>query len=55
MSSVIDKAMMNMRLEEEDLPFDLPDLLQFSSCEKNGISLMGRLLNPIVKVFQISF
>lgn len=46
MSSAMDKAMMAMSLEEEDLPFDMPDLPQFSSCEKNVLSLVGRLLNP---------
>lgn len=46
MSSVLDKKMMNMCLEKIDLSFDLPDLPQYSSCEKNVLSLMGRLLNP---------
>ena len=48
MSSAMDKAIMAMSLEEEeeDLPFDLPDLPEFSSCERNAVSLVGRLLNP---------
>ena len=32
--------------DEEDSPFDLPDLPEFSSCERNAVSLVGRLLNP---------
>ncbi|CAD5327089.1 unnamed protein product [Arabidopsis thaliana] len=50
MSSAMDKAMMAMSLDEEDLPFDMPDLPQFSSCENNVLSLIGRLLNPQCQV-----
>ncbi|XP_024013162.1 uncharacterized protein LOC112087477 [Eutrema salsugineum] len=32
--------------EEEDVPFMLPDLPQFSSSERNKMSIMGRTLNP---------
>ncbi|KAL9308332.1 hypothetical protein AtEden1_Chr1g0038841 [Arabidopsis thaliana] len=48
MSSAMDKAMLAMSLqeEEEDQPFDMPDLPEFSSCERNALSLVGRLLNP---------
>ncbi|XP_023635785.1 uncharacterized protein LOC111829919 [Capsella rubella] len=46
MSSAMDKALMAMSLEEEEAPFDMPDLPQFSSCEMNELSLIGRLLNP---------
>ncbi|EFH52087.1 predicted protein [Arabidopsis lyrata subsp. lyrata] len=46
MSSAMDKAMMAMSLEEEDIPFDMPDLPEFSSCERNVLSLVGRTLNP---------
>ncbi|KAG7591372.1 Endonuclease/exonuclease/phosphatase superfamily [Arabidopsis thaliana x Arabidopsis arenosa] len=46
MSAAIDKALMAMSLEEEEVPFDLPDRPEFSACEKNEISLIGRLLNP---------
>ncbi|KAG7565144.1 Reverse transcriptase domain [Arabidopsis suecica] len=42
----MDKAMMAMSLEEEDIPFDMPDLPEFSSCERNVLSLVGRTLNP---------
>lgn len=35
-----------MCIEEEDLPFDLPDLPQYCSSEKNTLSIMGRILNP---------
>lgn len=46
MSSAMDKAMLAMSLEEEDVPFDMPDLPEFSSCERNVLSLVGRTLNP---------
>lgn len=46
MSAAMDKALMALSLDEEDLPFDLPDLPQYRSCEKNTLSLVGRLLNP---------
>lgn len=42
----MDKALMAMSLEDDDLPFEMPDLPQFSSCENNVLSLIGRLLNP---------
>lgn len=37
---------MSLQEEEEDQPFDMPDLPEFSSCERNALSLVGRLLNP---------
>ncbi|KAG7572675.1 Reverse transcriptase zinc-binding domain [Arabidopsis suecica] len=46
MSSAMDKAMMAMSLEEEDVPFDMPNLPEYSSCERNVLSLVGRTLNP---------
>ncbi|XP_010451660.1 PREDICTED: uncharacterized protein LOC104733809 [Camelina sativa] len=46
MSSAMDKALMAMSIEEEDLPFDMPDLPEYSSCERNVLSLVGRTLNP---------
>lgn len=46
MSSSLDRALLAMTIEEEDEPFDLPDLPQYSSCQNNSISLIGRLLNP---------
>ncbi|XP_023634815.1 uncharacterized protein LOC111829592 [Capsella rubella] len=48
MSSAMDKALMAMSLEEEeeDLPFQMPDLPEFLSVERNVISLIGRTLNP---------
>lgn len=48
MSSKLDHAMMNMNLnlEEEDEPFDLPDLPEFCSNEQNALSIIGRILNP---------
>lgn len=46
MSHAMDKAMMALSLEEEDEPFDMPSLPQFSSCERNNRSIIGRILNP---------
>ncbi|XP_023640355.1 uncharacterized protein LOC111831078 [Capsella rubella] len=43
----MDKALMAMSLEEEeDTPFDMLDLPEFSSSQRNVLSLVGRLLNP---------
>ncbi|XP_024009554.1 uncharacterized protein LOC112084588 [Eutrema salsugineum] len=46
MSSAMDKALMAMSLEEEEVPFDLPDTPAYCSSDKNEFSLIGRLLNP---------
>lgn len=46
MSAAMDKALMALSLEEEYLPFNMPDLPQYRSCEKNSVSVVGRLLNP---------
>ncbi|KAL0695651.1 hypothetical protein Bca4012_062831 [Brassica carinata] len=46
MSAAMDKALMAMSLEEEDVPFVMPDLPEYSSSEWNVTSLIGRLLNP---------
>lgn len=46
MASGIAKVMIDLSLEEEDLPYNLPDLSEFCSIEKNTLSLIGRLLNP---------
>lgn len=46
MSSAMDKALMAMSLEEDDEPFELPDLPEYSSNEINKLSLIGRILNP---------
>lgn len=46
MSAAMDKALMAMSLEEVDVPFEMPDLPQFRSYERNNLSLVGRLLNP---------
>lgn len=45
MSHAMDKAMMALSLDDEDEPFNLPDLPQFRSCERNSRSLIGRILN----------
>lgn len=47
MSAAMDKALMAMSLEEEeeDIPFEMPDLPEFMSKERNAISLIGRTLN----------
>ncbi|KAG7589022.1 Zinc knuckle CX2CX4HX4C [Arabidopsis suecica] len=42
----MDRAMMAMSLEEEDIPLDMPDLPEYSSSKENELSLVGRLLNP---------
>lgn len=49
MSSAMDKALMAMSLEEEDEPFDMPDLPQFKSTQRNKLSIIGRILNPSVQ------
>lgn len=35
-----------MSLDEEEVPFDLQDLPQFSAIESNKLSIIGRTLNP---------
>ncbi|XP_018474042.1 uncharacterized protein LOC108845310 [Raphanus sativus] len=47
MSAAMDKALMAMSLEEEDEPFDLPDLPDYCSHDTNKLSLIGRILNPM--------
>lgn len=46
MSHAMDKAMMALSLEHDDEPFDMPDLPEFKSSERNSRSLIGRILNP---------
>ncbi|KAG7533504.1 hypothetical protein ISN45_Aa08g011310 [Arabidopsis thaliana x Arabidopsis arenosa] len=47
MSSAMDKALMAMSLEEEEeILFDMPNLPEFMSMERNVLSLVGRTLNP---------
>lgn len=46
MSHAMDKAMMALSLEEEDELFDMPDLPEFKSSERNARNLIGRTLNP---------
>lgn len=46
MSLAMDKALMALSLEEEETPFAMPELPEFSSAEANKLSLMGRILNP---------
>ncbi|XP_013617135.1 PREDICTED: uncharacterized protein LOC106323583 [Brassica oleracea var. oleracea] len=42
----MDKALMAMSLEDDDdVPFIMPNLPEFSSTERNKRSLIGRLLN----------
>ncbi|CAL9248680.1 unnamed protein product [Arabidopsis halleri] len=51
MSSAMDKALMAMSLEEEDIPFDMPNLPEFSSCERNvltkAISSLADLIGQV--------
>lgn len=42
----IDKVFESISLEEEEVPFDLPDLPQYCALERNKMSIMGRTLNP---------
>ncbi|XP_013617760.1 PREDICTED: uncharacterized protein LOC106324316 [Brassica oleracea var. oleracea] len=43
----MDKAMLALSLtEDDDAPFNLPDLPQYYATERNANSLIGRLLNP---------
>lgn len=46
MSLAMDKALMALSLDEEDVPFVMPELPGFSSAEENKLSLIGRILNP---------
>ncbi|XP_048628438.1 uncharacterized protein LOC125598285 [Brassica napus] len=46
MSLAMDKALMALSLDEEDVPFVMSDLPEFSSAEENKLSLIGRILNP---------
>lgn len=46
MSASIDRALMEMSLEEVDEPFTMPDLPEFCSSERNVMSIVGRLLTP---------
>lgn len=46
MSVAMDRALMALTLEEEEEPFIMPDLPEFTSVEENRLSLMGRILNP---------
>lgn len=46
MSLAMDNAVMTLSLDEEDMLFAMPDLLEFSLAEENKTSLMGRILNP---------
>lgn len=46
MTSSIDKVLCVMTLEEDEEPYEMPDLPQFSSSENNVMSIVDRLLNP---------
>uniref|UniRef100_A0A1J3DP81 DUF4283 domain-containing protein n=1 Tax=Noccaea caerulescens TaxID=107243 RepID=A0A1J3DP81_NOCCA len=46
MSAAMDRAMMAMSIEEEDKPLVIPNRPEYSSCENNALSLVGRILNP---------
>ncbi|XP_024011346.1 uncharacterized protein LOC112086605 [Eutrema salsugineum] len=46
MSASMDHAMMTLSMEEEEIPFDMPDLLDYCSSEDNVQSIIGRLSNP---------
>lgn len=46
MSLAMDKSLMALSLDEEEVPFAMPELPEFSSAEENKLNLMGRILNP---------
>lgn len=46
MSLAMDKALMALSLDEEEVPFAMPELPEFSSAEENKLNLMVRILNP---------
>ncbi|XP_018488169.1 uncharacterized protein LOC108858796 [Raphanus sativus] len=46
MTANLDKALLDMSLEEDDEPYVLPDRPEYFSTERNSCSLIGRLLNP---------
>lgn len=46
MSTSLDKFLTGLSLEEIDEPYDLPDLPELCSSEKNSLSVIGRILNP---------
>lgn len=46
MSAAMDRALMALSLEEEEIPFEMPDLPGFFLNEKNKLSLVGRMRNP---------
>ena len=37
---------MEMSLDDKYGPFEMPDLPKLMSCERNKLSLIGRVLNP---------
>lgn len=41
MKAAMDRGMMNMKLDEEDIHFDMLDTPEFSSAEDNMRSLIG--------------
>lgn len=49
MAGALDKALLEMSLEEDDEPYVLPDRPEYYSTERNSMSLIGRLLNPQCK------
>ncbi|XP_018454030.1 uncharacterized protein LOC108825202 [Raphanus sativus] len=50
----MDKAMMALSLDEDDVPFEMPNLSQFRLSERNARSLIGRILNPdYQKMFRV--
>lgn len=43
----MDKALLALSLkDDDDAPFDLPDLPQYFATDRNACSIIGRLLNP---------
>ncbi|XP_013633078.1 PREDICTED: uncharacterized protein LOC106338711 [Brassica oleracea var. oleracea] len=46
MTGVLDKALLDLSLEEDDEPYVMPDRPEYYATDRNSMSLIGRLLNP---------
>ena len=46
MTGALDKALLDLSLEEDDEPCVMPDRPEYYATERNSMSFIGRLLNP---------
>jgi len=46
MSAAMDRALMEKSLDDKDEPFEMPNLPDLMSCERNKLCIIGRVLNP---------